>query len=111
MKSEFKHPVTYGGEVIAVCPSPEEAARFHEAIHDSDEIEIFPPPPPMKLIGESGIPEHLFERGQSEMIGSIIEVVELKTPEQLALLKETHSIVGKDIIGGKVMLTVRRNTP
>ena len=105
MKSEFKHPVTYGGEVIAVCPSPEEAARFHEAIHDSDEIEIFPPPPPMKLVGESGIPEHLFERGQSE------EVVELKTPEQLALLKETHSIVGKDIIGGKVMLTVRRNTP
>ncbi len=115
MKETFKHPVLYDGEVIAICPSEEEASRFHQAIHGSAfELEIVPPPPPSAppppMVGDSGIPAHLFESGQSEMLGGedILHGVEVKSPEHLAKLTESYKIVGKDQIGGKVLLTLKR---
>lgn len=107
MKSEFNHTVFYNGEPLVKCRTAEEAAQFHSAIHAHDlEIEIAPPPPPM--IADSGIPADLFERGQSEMF-NVTKVMECPaTLEEFERLTKDWTVVGKDKVGGKVMLTLKR---
>lgn len=105
MKPEFNHPVIYDDEIIALLPSAEEAARFHAALHaHEDELEIAPPP----MVGLSGIPEELFERGQSEMF-TLTKVVECPPSiEEFEKLTKDWIVDGKDVVGGKVMLSLRR---
>jgi len=106
----FKHPVVFDGEVIAICPSAEEAARFHQALSPmGEEIEIVPPPPPSSFIGESGIPQELFESGGNIPTPHFfVRRVELKSPDQLALLLREWRVVGKEEIGGKVFLNLEK---
>lgn len=115
----FSFPVYHMGELVAYAPSEERATQMMASMLNGGkevgalDLEVVPPPPPSPypFIGESGIPSHLFESGGSEISGGV-EHVELKSGEegieQLSLLKKTHDLLGKALVGGKVFLTLKR---